>query len=166
MLIPALLASLASSFLPVSNLTNLIVAEQLGLAPSSFLVQLGPPTVVAVAVGWWRYRAVVASRLPVTVGAGREAVAADDGPPRGPGIGAAVVVFVLVGFTLGDSLGVPAWVGGPRRRPGPDRRRPPGALALGAGAGRGVRLDAGRGRPGGGASPAARPLAPRLGPAR
>ena len=53
---PALLACLASNPLPVSNLTNLIVAEQHDLGLGEFLVHLGPVTVVACTVGWFGYR--------------------------------------------------------------------------------------------------------------
>ena len=45
-----LLACLASSFLPVSNLTNLIAAGRLGLAPGAFLARLGLPSVVGLTV--------------------------------------------------------------------------------------------------------------------
>ncbi|MDA8063769.1 MAG: citrate transporter [Actinomycetota bacterium] len=54
---PLVLAWLASSALPVSNLTNLIAASDTGASATSFLVHLGPPSLAAVLVGWWAYRA-------------------------------------------------------------------------------------------------------------
>ena len=49
---PALLASLSSSWLPVSNLTNLIAEEQERQGPTAFLVHLGPPSLAALVVGY------------------------------------------------------------------------------------------------------------------
>src|SRR3954452_9168043 len=65
-LVPLLLASLASSVLPVSNLTNLVVAERTDLSVSSLLAHLGLPSVAAITVGWWCYRRGHPARLPVT----------------------------------------------------------------------------------------------------
>ena len=44
---PLVLSFLASSFLAVSNLTNLIAVGRLGLGEGQFLLRLGPPSVVA-----------------------------------------------------------------------------------------------------------------------
>ena len=103
-LVPVLLASLASSMLPVSNLTNLIVQAHTDLSVTSLLVHLGPATVAAVAVGWACYRRrhatrIVAPATPLTPGDGRALR-----------IGGAVVAGVLVGFTLGSSVGIAPWV--------------------------------------------------------
>ncbi|HNJ96501.1 MAG TPA: SLC13 family permease [Ilumatobacteraceae bacterium] len=100
---PALLACLASGPLPVSNLTNLIVAEQHSLHATDFLVHMGPPTVVAVVVGWWCFRRCfhlhpVADRVDEPV------------DRRALRRGLPVVALVVVGFTLGDVWGVPAWI--------------------------------------------------------
>ena len=54
--IPALMASLASTVLPVSNLTNLVVAEQLDVGAGDFLVHAAPAALVAVVVGWFGHR--------------------------------------------------------------------------------------------------------------
>src|SRR5690242_20654137 len=54
-LVPLLLASLASSVLPVSNLTNLVVAEHVDLTAGTLVAHLGLPSLAAVAVGWWGY---------------------------------------------------------------------------------------------------------------
>ena len=50
--LPALLASLASSVLPVSNLTNLVVARRLDLATTDFLTHAAPVVLAATIVGW------------------------------------------------------------------------------------------------------------------
>ncbi|MFM2077919.1 MAG: hypothetical protein RJA49_1809 [Actinomycetota bacterium] len=100
---PALLACLASSPLPVSNLTNLIVAEKFDLGVGEFLRHLALPTVAACAVGWWGFR------LMFDLHASTDGV---DEPVdhRALRRGLPVIAFVLVGFTLGDVVGVPAWV--------------------------------------------------------
>ena len=113
---PALLSSLASSGLPVSNLTNLIAVARDHLSTTGFLVHLGPSTVVATVVGWLCYRK----------GLGRiESVMADSGPSRASSqgdepvasragarsrarvlaVGGAVVVAVVVGFVAVPSFG-------------------------------------------------------------
>lgn len=98
---PALLASLASSALPVSNLTNLLAAERFGLGATDFLLRLGPASAVAVAVGWLGYRRVFDLGHPTEI----EPAPLDR---RALGVGSVVVAFLLVGFTVGDGLGVPA----------------------------------------------------------
>ena len=107
---PALLSSLASSFLPVSNLTNLIAEQDDPRGPVAFLRVLGPPSIAAVAVGylawhlWWR---PAVSRVDAThPGPGREPV--DDGPALRVAVQAGGVL--LVGFTVGDGLGVAPWM--------------------------------------------------------
>jgi arsenical pump membrane protein len=55
-LVPLLLASLASSALPVSNLTTLIVVEGRDPSVGDVLAHLGLPTLAAVGVGWLAYR--------------------------------------------------------------------------------------------------------------
>ncbi|HEY5076065.1 MAG TPA: SLC13 family permease, partial [Acidimicrobiia bacterium] len=55
---PVLLASLASSVLVVSNLTNLLAASHLSLQNSDFLRHLALPSLAASAVGWFAYRRV------------------------------------------------------------------------------------------------------------
>ena len=62
-LVPVLLASLASSVLPVSNLTTLITAQQLHLGVGQVLSHLAAPSLVASGVGWLVYR----RRHPTTV---------------------------------------------------------------------------------------------------
>jgi arsenical pump membrane protein len=86
----------------VSNLTNLVVAEQLDLTVADFMRHLLGPTVAACAVGWLAYRRTFrdrADRPPL-------AVAVDDGALRQ---GLPIVAFVLVGFTAGELVGIPPW---------------------------------------------------------
>lgn len=100
---PVLLASLASSVLPVSNLTNLIVADPLALDAGDFLVHAAPAALVATIVGWCCYRRTVAPPVP-------SAPVEDRPDRRALLIGAPIVAWLLVGFTLGDRLGVQAWM--------------------------------------------------------
>ena len=100
---PVLLACFASSALPVSNLTNLLAAERFGLHAADVAVHLGPASVAAVVVGYLAYRRTFPTMTPTLV-APREPV-----DVRAWRIGVPVVLFVLVGFTVGDRLGVPAW---------------------------------------------------------
>jgi arsenical pump membrane protein len=99
---PALLACLASSALPVSNLTNLLAAERLHLGATDFLTRLGPASATAVAVGYLAYRRAFPEREP---GDGID----EPVDPRAIRLGGPVVAFVLLGFTVGDHVGVPAW---------------------------------------------------------
>ncbi len=57
-LIPALIACLGSSVLPVSNLTNLTLAPRVGASTFDFVRELGPSTVVALLVGFLIFRRV------------------------------------------------------------------------------------------------------------
>jgi arsenical pump membrane protein len=102
---PVLLACLASSFLPVSNLTNLIASDRLGLHPLDFLVHLGPATLAGLAVGWRCYRRAYPIPEP-TPSAAVARVPVDRPALR---LGAVVVAVLLVGFLAGPALGVPPW---------------------------------------------------------
>lgn len=99
---PVLLASLASSALPISNLTNLIATSQLHLTAGQFLTRLALPTLVAITVGWFAYRRIGADGL-------RGERIADPVDKRALLIGAPVVVLVVLGFTFGGMLHIPAW---------------------------------------------------------
>lgn len=96
-IIPALQACLASSLLPVSNLTNLLAAEHLDLSTADFVRNLGLPTLAATTVGFATYRLVFGD-APA-----RPAPPTGDVPlPRRPlVVGGLVVVGVLVAFLLG-----------------------------------------------------------------
>lgn len=128
---PVLLASLASSVLPVSNLTNLISEELDPVGPGQFLLHLGPPTLAALAVGyplwrraWPRVGAAPAGSVhagtggAAPVGASRDpaevpigASPALDGVPAGsvrPLVGVAIVL--AVGCTAGPLIGIEPWM--------------------------------------------------------
>jgi arsenical pump membrane protein len=99
---PVLLSCLASSALPVSNLTNLIVASARHVTATDFLVHLGPSSLAATVVGWFAYRWVVHPGVP--------AVPETRTPDRRAlVIGGCVVAGVLVGFVAGPRAGVPEW---------------------------------------------------------
>lgn len=100
---PALLACLASGVLPVSNLTNLIMADRLELGVRDFLVHLAAPSLVATVVGYVAY-ARVFHLDPIARGTD------DPVDPRALRRGLPIIAFVLAGFTVGDELGAPAWV--------------------------------------------------------
>ncbi len=100
--IPLLLAAFASSFLPVSNLTTIILAERTELSSGDVLVHLGPASLVACTVGWFLHR-----RRHPTVLRELPASAPDATALR---VGGAAVVFLLVGFVAGPYVGVDAWV--------------------------------------------------------
>ena len=100
---PVLLAALASSLLPVSNLTNLIVASATGADVGAFVLRLGPASFAAAAVGWWMFRRTeLAGKAPVVL-------AGSDVAPRALRVGVPIVGLLVVGFTLGAAVGIPAW---------------------------------------------------------
>ena len=101
--IPALMASLASTVLPVSNLTNLVVAEHLDLGAGDFLVHAAPAALAAVVVGWFGYR----RRFPVPARAHAVIETVDR---HALAVGVPVVLWLLVGFTVGERLGATAWM--------------------------------------------------------
>ncbi len=102
---PVLLACLASSFLPVSNLTNLIADARFGLGPAAFLARLGPPSIVGLIVGWWCYRRAYAPE-PATVGA----ASSSDVDTATLRTGALVLGALLLGFLAGPTLSVAPWM--------------------------------------------------------
>ncbi|MCU1458429.1 MAG: Citrate transporter [Actinomycetia bacterium] len=100
--IPLLLASLASSVLPVSNLTTLIVVDRLHLGVGAVFAHLALPSLLAVTVGWFAYRRRFPTRLP----AGAELPV----DRRALRIGGIVVAAILVGFVVGPSFGIDPWM--------------------------------------------------------
>jgi arsenical pump membrane protein len=99
--VPLLLAGFASSVLPVSNLTNLIVADRVHAGVVAFVTHTALPSVAATATGWWAYR----RRFPTRLGAVEPAV-----PDRfALAVGGSVVAGVLVGFVAGPEVGVAPW---------------------------------------------------------
>lgn len=135
--IPVLQASLASSPLPVSNLTNLLVEGSRGVGAGAFLVELGPATVAAVGVGWLAFRRWAGAR-PAAGGAVGEGRAAGATAARAGGspdavasarsgtalhmggwdrtptgwvtvVGGIVAAACAVGFAGGEAVGVASW---------------------------------------------------------
>ena len=100
---PVLLSGLASSALPVSNLTNLIAASSRHLSTTDFLTHLGRPSLVATTVGWFAYKAAVHPEPP-TCPLGE---APDH---RALAIGGLTVALLLAGFVLGPGVGIPEWM--------------------------------------------------------
>ncbi|HLH47326.1 MAG TPA: hypothetical protein VKV25_09215, partial [Acidimicrobiales bacterium] len=102
--------------LPVSNLTNLIAASNTGASAVTFLVHLGPPSLVASGAGWLCYRRAAprlmarrsASR-PVLSGAAVDEAPLDAAERSALRLGGAVVLGVLVGFVLGRDVGIVEW---------------------------------------------------------
>jgi arsenical pump membrane protein len=99
---PVLLAMLASTVLPVSNLTNLIVASHFSLTTSDFLAHGLLPSLLASTVGWFAYRLIFPARPTVVVG--RAAV-----DRRALTIGGSAIACFLVLLVGGERVGLPAW---------------------------------------------------------
>ncbi len=108
---PVILALLASSFLPVSNLTNLIAAAATGDGPSAFLAHLGLPGFVACAVGYWCYRRCPPVEERLVPGPGDHPSRSGRGAPdrRVLALGSGLVVALLVGFLAGPLIGAKPW---------------------------------------------------------
>lgn len=103
--IPALLASLASSVLPVSNLTNLIAVERIHTSIGDFVRELALPSAIAISLG-----GVVHLRHLRRSGSAIEPIVIDEPVDRASlRIGIPVVVWLIVGFTFGHGAGVPPW---------------------------------------------------------
>ncbi len=101
-LIPLLCASLGSSFLPVSNLTTLIVTERLHVSVGDVVRHLAIPGLVACMTGWAMFRRSAPRRLA--------AGSIDPIDRRALAIGTLVVAGLLVGFVAGGTVGVDPWM--------------------------------------------------------
>ncbi len=99
---PVLLACLASSALPVSNLTNLIAAARTGTSPGSFITHLAVPSLAATMVGYWCYQRALRPGRPEHLDRQRP-------ERRALILGGTVIVLVLVGFVAGPGFGVAPW---------------------------------------------------------
>ena len=110
--IPALLATFASSALPVSNLTNLIVAERFGLGAWAFLTHLALPSLAATAVGGVIFNRLARQQNSTVPVANSDALVPPEQPPDPTAlrVGIPVVIWLLLGFTVGERFGVPAWI--------------------------------------------------------
>ena len=114
---PVLLACLASSALPVSNLTNLIAASWTSAGTLEFVTHLAVPSLAATAVGWGFYRRVSARQprtapQPVSDATAlrSEAPASAHEHRRAITQGGVVVALVLVGFVAGEQVGIQPWM--------------------------------------------------------
>ena len=101
-LIPLFTAAFASSFLPVSNLTTLIVTERLDLTVADVLTHLAIPGFAACVVGWIVFRRGAPRILA--------SVTHDVVDRRVLTIGSCVVAGLLVGFVFGGLWGIDPWV--------------------------------------------------------
>jgi arsenical pump membrane protein len=99
--IPLILAYLASSALPVSNLTNLILVSKLHISLFQFEKHMLAPTVVAVVAGWFFYSIHFRPRLIP-----KEVPKVD---LKKLLVGGAIVIFTLVGFVIGPNFGIAHW---------------------------------------------------------
>ncbi len=108
---PLVLSFLASSFLAVSNLTNLIAVGRLGLGETEFLERLGPPSLVATALGYLLYRRWATRRgvSSLRSGPSRPRPAIDEADRRALALGGLVVAGLLAGFLAGPSIGLQPW---------------------------------------------------------
>ena len=102
--VPLLLSGLASSFLPVSNLTTLIAQGRTELSTLDVLTRLGPASAVAVVVGWLAFR----TRAPHVLTLDARPGDVDDGTALR--LGGIVVAVTVVGFVLGPLVGVAPWM--------------------------------------------------------
>jgi len=101
-LVPLFTAAFASSFLPVSNLTTLIVTERLELSVADVVTHLAAPGLAACVVGWVVFR----RRAPKALAAG----VGDVVDRRALVIGSCVAAGLLVGFVFGGLWGIDPWV--------------------------------------------------------
>lgn len=101
-LIPLLLASFASSLLPVSNLSNLILLERADVTIGRVVSEMLVSTVAACVVGWFLYARRWGSSITVS-----SQVTPAKTSLR---VGHVAVVSLLLGFVAGPSIGVDAWL--------------------------------------------------------
>jgi arsenical pump membrane protein len=106
---PVLLASLASSALPVSNLTNLIAASWTGASTFDFVGYLALPSLVASAVGWFCYRRFLRPDLVAVAPAPGAESPGQVGADKALRVGGVVVALVVIGFVGGRSIGIAPW---------------------------------------------------------
>lgn len=106
---PVLLACLASSALPVSNLTNLIARSATDATTIDFVTHLAIPSLVATTVGWFIYNRVLhpdqtttTPDLPVSADRARH--------PRALLAGGIILTGVVIGFVAGPTIGIDAWI--------------------------------------------------------
>ncbi|MGB6182697.1 MAG: SLC13 family permease [Rhodococcus sp. (in: high G+C Gram-positive bacteria)] len=101
------LSNSASTLLPVSNLTNLLVFSATGLSFLHFTALMAAPWLVAIATEYAAFRWLFRSDLRRT-----NTTAEDDSPvPATPVFALSVIGCALIGFAVSGSVGVePVWV--------------------------------------------------------
>lgn len=104
---PVILSFLASSALPVSNLTNLIVVGVRHISTGQFIENLGPPSLVALLAGYFLWRRYVNTEpeIPQPYVSNAESSRSS----RALFIGAGASVALLIGFVVGPYLNVSPW---------------------------------------------------------
>lgn len=103
LVIPLLLASFASSLLPISNLTNLILVGKFNIAAKDFLFYLGLPTIAATMSAWFFYKKRFPENLtlvPLEKHFDHKAFT----------IGCIILIYLLIGFTFGMEAGLQPWL--------------------------------------------------------
>lgn len=100
------LANSASLLLPISNLTNLLVFNLIGLSLTRFAALMLLPTVATIGVEWVVLNRFFAAELGRPLD--RQTVPAK---PHLPRLALAVLSLTLVGFLVGSPLGIaPVWI--------------------------------------------------------
>lgn len=108
---PLVLSYLASSFLPVSNLTNLIAVGRTGVGAFEFVGHLGLPSLCASATGYVLYRRFVnGAGTDLQASSGPRRVPASRDERRALALGGGVTAILLVGFLAGPAAGIEPWV--------------------------------------------------------
>lgn len=105
--VPLLLASLASSVLPVSNLTTLLAADQLALSTWDVLSHLALPTAVACVVAGALHRRRHPTLVRIVVD---EPVDTSERTSDALRVGGVLVAALLVAFVVGPRWGVAPWM--------------------------------------------------------
>lgn len=98
---PVIAALLASSFLPISNLTNLIVISAANLSVIDFLIYLGIPSLIGLFVSWQFYKIRFHK-----VNSNIKSEELSNSEKRLLIIGSVFLAVCLVGFILGDKIGL------------------------------------------------------------
>ncbi len=98
---PVIAALLASSFLPISNLTNLIVISAANLTVVDFLIYLGIPSLIGLAVSWQFYKIKFGK-----VNSNIKSEQLTKSEKHLLKIGSVFLFICLIGFVLGQKIGI------------------------------------------------------------
>ena len=101
--------NVASLLLPVSNLTNLLLAAH--VPPARFAAAMALPQLLVLLVLWGGLRLACRRELPASLDTGRLPPAATVVHDRPFFLGAcAVLVLLVLGYFVGPALGAPVWL--------------------------------------------------------